>query len=187
MSSVKDCCGFGSKFEFRVGEDVWVEFGVKLRSTVVCGIREDAWRFGAVIFGDGIFGTCAGNDLGWVMGDTSEFGIVGGCASARARGAELAGLCDFSDQSDARWSRSSWATMPNQLRMVSKPKNLRCLIHKNSLNGLLTASSQSLCVLIKVFPAVLLPTELLSWKSQWWSKKERLNYAQAHFNISFFV
>jgi hypothetical protein len=34
---------------------------------------------------------------------------------------------------------------------------------------------------------VLLPTELLSWKSQWWSKKERLNYAQAHFNISFFV
>src|ERR1700678_3445777 len=40
----------------------------------------------------------------WIMGDRSEFGIVG-CSSVRARGAETA-------QSNARWRCSSWATMP---------------------------------------------------------------------------
>jgi hypothetical protein len=47
---------------------------------------------------DGIVGTCAGG-CGWTMGDLSEFGVLG-CVS------------DFSAQSEARWRRSSWATMP---------------------------------------------------------------------------
>jgi hypothetical protein len=59
--------------------------------------------------GDETIGTGAG---GWMMGDTSEFGIVG-CASVRAGGA---GFSDFTAQSDARWRRSSWATMPKLLR-----------------------------------------------------------------------
>ena len=59
-----------------------------------------------------LVGTSAGDEFGW-MSDTSEFGVIGGFAFSRARGAELAEFCGFSAQSDAQWRRSSWATVPN--------------------------------------------------------------------------
>lgn len=129
MRAIKeDRCGFASKFEFRVGENVWAKpefekgsndawfgFGKKPEFRVVCAVifgegGEDAWGFVAVIFVDGTAGTCTGNVFGWMMGDASEFGVV---ASVGAREPKVAGLCDFSAHSDARWRRSSLATMQN--------------------------------------------------------------------------
>lgn len=57
-------------------------------------IIESCWRIGAVKFGVGTVGTCGGDNSGWL-------------------GVWAPGVCDFPSQSDARRSRSSWATMSN--------------------------------------------------------------------------